>query len=302
MIADVTKQIEAGASFEDALAANPSLLPPLAVTLIGAGEKSGNLDVVFQRLSQQFKRDHDIRGRVKSALAYPVIVLTLMFIIAGFVFLFILPKLGDLFQEMNTDLPLPTRILISLGNLGQNYGLWIILGAVVVIIALGLFLRTTSGQIFRSRAALHTPVVRTIVSDMNIAAITRTLALLLRTDLPLLESLRLTATTLHNLEYRHALLAARITLEEGRPLSEALASAHRLLPATVLEMIAVGEKSGALDDVLDEIAEFYEQEVKVMFENLPTLIEPILIIVLGLGVGGLAVAIMLPIFKLSQQI
>ena len=302
MVIDVTRRIEAGASFEEGLKANPALLPPLAVTLIGAGERSGNLDVVFQRLSQQFKRDHEIRGRVKSALAYPTIVLVLMIGIAGFVFMFILPKLGELFKEFNTDLPLPTRILIALGEAAQNYGVWIIGAVLMIIAAIGLLARTSRGKIIRSQLALLLPIVRTIVRDMNIAAIARTLALLLRTDLPLLESLRLTANTLHNLNYRNALLAARVTVQEGKTLAEALAPARNILPPTVIEMIAVGEKSGSLDEVLDEVAEFYEQEVKVMFENLPTLIEPILIIVLGFGVGGLAVAVMLPIFKLSQQI
>ena len=235
-------------------------------------------------------------------MTYPVIVITAMIGIAIAMIVFVIPKITGMFEEVNATLPLPTRILIALSDFMIANGLWVGIGFVVLIIAFFRLIRTKKGSYIWHGLLLKLPIIAPILRKINLAKFSRTFSSLLKTDIPVVQSFQITASTLGNSHYRRAVENAAERVKKGVQIATILAEYPKLFPPLVVQMVSVGEETGTIDTILDELAIFYEEDVDRTMSNLTTILEPILILLLGAGVGGLAVSIILPIYTLTQNI
>jgi type IV pilus assembly protein PilC len=300
VLEDLAARIEKGQSLADALQPYVEDFGELMVNMIAAGEASGRLEEVLDQVYLQMKKDHEIVSRVRGALMYPMIVVLAMLGIGTGMIVFVIPKLTAIFKESSVELPLPTKILIAVSDGIVNHGLLVSLGAVA---SFSLFLwgiHRPRGRYAWHWLLLKLPVAGPIIRKVNVARFSRTVSSFLKTDIPIVKTLTTTANVLGNVHYRQALVEASERIVKGITLEAALRPYPQLFNPTILQMVAVGEQSGALDDILSEAAEFYEGEVTQTMATLPSLLEPVLMVLLGVGVGGMAVAIILPLYTLTQ--
>ena len=300
ILTNVADKIEKGQTLSQALLPYISDFGELMINMIAAGEASGRLEEVFGQIYLQMKKDHEIISRVRGALMYPAIVVLAMIGIGIGMIVFVIPKLTDIFKESNVALPLPTVILISVSDFIVNNGLLVGIGTVAIISAFIWTIHRPKGKYVWHWFLLRLPIVGSIIQEINLARFARTTSSFLKTDIPIVKTLTTTAHVLSNVHYQNALLAASERIVKGVTLKEALEPYPNLFNPTIMQMIAVGEQSGSLDDILAEAAEFYETEVSQTMTTLPSLLEPVLMVILGIGVGGMAVAIMMPLYTLTQ--
>jgi len=250
------------------------------------------------------KKDYDLKRKVKGAMIYPIIILCLMIGVAIMMVVVVIPKLIKVFEEAGVILPLTTRILISVTNFLLHNGLLVGLGLGGVGIILFLFGRRKTGSKFTNRLWLILPIISGITKKVNLARFARTLSSLMKSGVPIVQSLNITALTLGNMYYRNILLESAKEVKKGTPITNSIEeqkNSNKLFPPVVTQMIAVGEETGTLDNILEDLALFYEQEVSDTMQNLSSIIEPILMVILGLGVGFMAVSIITPIYGLMGQ-
>lgn len=300
VLQDIAARIRQGESFSSSLALHPEVFPEIFVNMIKAGEESGKLEEVLVTLGEQLYKDHDLQSKVRGALAYPIVILVAMISITTGLVIFVIPKLTAMFVEANMALPLPTRILIASSNFMIHYSYIIIVVVVVAAVFFIRFRRTVTGKHVLHKILLRIPVIGKLVMKVNLARMSRTLSSLLKTDIPVVRSFTITSNVLANIYYQEALKACAEELKTGESIHSALAKFQQLFPVTILQMVAVGEQTGNLDVILTEIARFYEEDLDNNLKNLPSLLEPFLILMLGVVVGGVAIAIMLPIYSLSS--
>ncbi|HRY63480.1 MAG TPA: type II secretion system F family protein [Patescibacteria group bacterium] len=301
VIAHVWKEVEGGVSFSQALEKYPKVFNDLFVNMIKSGELSGNLEQVLERLHIQMKKDHDLIAKVKGAMVYPAVVVIAMGGIGTAMIIFVVPKLIAIFEEFKATLPLPTRIMIAVSKFITHNGL-VVAMAIVVFVALFIkFFRSQSGKRVFHKFFLKMPIIANITKKINLARFCRTASSLLKTDIPIIQSLKITSMVVGNIYYRAALVDASQKISKGLQINKVLSDYPKLFPPTIIQMLKVGEESGAVDEVLDEVAQFYEEDVSQIMESLPAIIEPLLILVLGLGVGGMAVAVIMPMYSLTQS-
>ena len=302
VLMDLYQRVDKGNSLADSLALYPKVFPELFVNMVRAGEKSGKLEDVLLQLTVQIRKSHTLIAKVRGAMTYPVIVITAMVGIAIAMIVFVIPKITGMFEEVNATLPLPTRILIALSDFMIANGLWVGIGFVVLIIAFFRLIRTKKGSYIWHGLLLKLPIIAPILRKINLAKFSRTFSSLLKTDIPVVQSFQITASTLGNSHYRRAVENAAERVKKGVQIATILAEYPKLFPPLVVQMVSVGEETGTIDTILDELAIFYEEDVDRTMSNLTTILEPILILLLGAGVGGLAVSIILPIYTLTQNI
>ncbi|PIR05674.1 hypothetical protein COV56_01345 [Candidatus Kuenenbacteria bacterium CG11_big_fil_rev_8_21_14_0_20_37_9] len=296
----VSRDIEKGILFSESLKKYPRIFNDLFINMIGAGEISGDLEGVLEKLHVQMKRDHDLIAKVKGAMVYPLVVMVAMLGIGAAMIVFVVPKLVSIFEEFQADLPLPTRMLIKTSKFITYNGMFVIFLLIVSIAAFIKFARSRRGKKILHKFFLSAPILGRISKKINIARFCRTASSLLKTDIPIVKSLEITSSVVGNFYYQEALKKASQKIVKGMQINQILSESPKLFPLTVIQMIKVGEESGAIDSVLDEVAEFYEEDVNQVMETLPSVIEPILILILGLGVGAMAVAIIMPMYSLTQ--
>lgn len=303
VIALIREDVESGKSLSAGMRRFPRIFPPIFVNMVEIGEVSGTLDQVMSELAQQMKKDHKLRSKVKGAMTYPIVILVAMVGITVGMIVFVLPKLLEIFKEFgNVQLPLATRMLIAVSDFVQANGLLVLLGFLAVVAGLIVFARTALGRGLIHRALIAAPMIGPITKKVNLARFSRTLSGLLKTDIPVVQSLTVTADVLGNVHYRQSLLDAAEAIRKGGAISESLESYPKLYPPLIVQMVAVGERSGSVDTMLGEIAEFYEQQVDNVLDSLSSVIEPILILFLGSMVGGIALAVMMPMYSLTQSV
>lgn len=300
ILEDVELSIEQGRTLADALRPHERDFGQLMVNMIAAGEASGRLEEVLGQIYLQMLKDHEIVSKVRGALIYPAIVVTAMIVIGAGMMIFIIPQLTAIFKESNVVLPLPTRILIAVSDFMSNYAFFLIPGIVVLVSFFLWIIRQPWGRPLWHGALLCMPIVGAIIKKVNIARFARTVSSFLKTDIPIIQTLTTTADVLGNVHYKEALMESSRRITKGVTLSETLKAWPNLFNPTIVQMIAVGEQSGALDDILQEAATFYEGEVSQTMTTLPSLLEPILMLLLGVGVGGMAVAVILPLYRLTE--
>lgn len=302
IIKEITTDVESGITLSTALAKFPKVFPELFVNMVAAGEVSGKLDEVLLRLTTQIKKDHQLIAKVRGALMYPVIVLVAMVVLGTAMMVLVIPKLLGIFSESGGTLPLPTRILMGISNFMQDYILFLVPGMVILILIFRWWIHSQRGRIIWHQFLLRLPIVGPILKKINLARFTRTLSSLLKTDIPIVQTFQIIAKTMGNVVFRKSLNETAEELKKGSSIAKVLTSYTKLYPPVVSQMISVGEESGTLDTISEEIAKFYEEEVDQVMANLTSILEPILILLLGGGVGGIVVAVILPIYSLTDQI
>lgn len=302
VLKDVSSKVEKGKSFGEALALYYDVFGEMFISMVEAGEISGKLEEVLEQIFIQMKKEHKLISKVKGALTYPTVILVVMFAIGVFMFAVIVPRITAMFEEMEAELPLATKILIKVSDTLANHG---IVSAIVFILVITIFIKiikTEKGKYYFQALLLKMPGISPIIKKINLARFSRNISSLLQTDIPIIKTFQITAKVLGNLHYRQALNDMSKRIKDGGKISEVINSYPKLFTPVVAQMVSVGEETGELDNILVEVAEFYEEEVDQVMENLPSIIEPLLILVLGLGVGGVAVAIIMPMYSLTTSI
>lgn len=301
-IEQIRVDIESGNNFAKALGKHPQIFSEMYVNMVAAGETSGKLDEVLKRLAIQLHKDHTLISKVKGAMTYPIVVVFAMVAVAVITMIFVVPKLTAIFVEAGVQLPLPTRILIAISNFMVNQWYLFFGSIIVVVVVLMRFFKTARGKHFKDGMFLRLPVFAPIIQKINLARFTRTLSSLLETDIPIVQSFTIIASTLGNSYYKNASLDIANQLKTGINISTMLQRYPRLFPPVTRQMVMIGEESGTLDTISNEIAGFYEEEVDQTMNSLSSLIEPILMLFLGVGVAGMAISIILPMYQLSEAI
>jgi len=294
--------VESGATLSAAMRQFPKVFDTLYVNMVEAGETGGILDTILQRLSQYIEKNVKLQRAVKSALVYPVGVLT---VAAGVIILLlwkVVPVFATLFAGLGVTLPLPTRIVIGMSNfIGSYFGLALLIGFAAVIFGLKVWYGTPQGRYAIDATLLKLPVIGLLLRKIAVARFTRTLGTLIASGVPILEGLDITAKTAGNAVVERALQKVRKALEEGKSLTEPLRETE-VFPGMVTQMIGVGEQTGAMDAMLQKIADFYEDEVDAAVKDLLTALEPVMIVFLGAVVGGVVISMYLPLFSLIGQL
>jgi len=302
VINDVSRNVEKGVSFTESLRPHEKIFGQLFISMIESGEISGKLEDVLKRLYIQFKKNHELVSKVKGALTYPAVILVAMTGIGIFMMIAVVPKITAMFKDFNAELPLVTKILIKFSDSLVTYGLLYLIGLVIFIVILVQAIKTKRGKYIFHGLLLKLPIFAPIIKKINLARFARTISSLLKTDIMIIKSFQITASVLGNVYYRDALNEMSNKIKKGGTINEVISNYPKLFPPVVTQMIAVGEETGELDFILEELAEFYEGEIDQIMNNLPAIIEPILILLLGLVVGGMAVAVIMPMYSLTSAI
>lgn len=300
-IRQLKDDVESGSTFTEALKKHPKLFDDLFVNMIAAGEIGGILDNILQRLSSYMEKAMKLKAKIKGAMIYPVTIITVAAGVTTVLLIWVIPVFAELFSSFGQELPGPTQFVINLSNFAIAYFPYIVAAIVASGVALQQTYKTESGRLQMDRMMLQFPVFGDLIRKSSIARFSRTLSTLVSSGVPILDALLITAKTSGNKVVERAILATRLSISEGNSISEPLVQS-KVFPPMVCQMIAVGESTGALDAMLQKIAEFYEEEVDNIVANLSTLMEPMVILFLGIIIGGLVISMYLPIFKLGSVI
>ncbi len=299
IIRTMKEDIEGGTSLTDALKKYPKIFDDLFVNLIAAGEAGGILDVVLARLSNYMEKAMKLKSRVKGAMTYPIAVLVISFGVVALLLLKVIPIFKKMFEGMGGQLPGPTAMLIAASEFAQSYW-WFIFGILIAIfIAFNRFYKTKNGRWTVDSLLLKMPVFGQLLTKVAVAKFSRTLSTMLSSGVPILEGLTIVSKTSGNVVVEDALMKTRQSISEGESIAGPL-EASKIFPPMVVQMIAVGEATGALDAMLSKIADFYDDEVDAAVDAMTTLLEPVMMVFLGTIVGGMIIAMYLPIFKLAS--
>lgn len=302
IVQNLQQTVEKGNTLSKGLEIYPKIFNDLFVNMIRAGESSGKLEGVLKELYIQMKKDHEIVSKVRGAMIYPAIVIAMMAVIGVIMMIYVIPSMTSVFKEMNVSLPLPTRILIFISDFLVAQGIWVLLVLIIIVTIFLRAIKVPQGKHIFHKLLLKTPIVSPIIKKINLARFCRTLSSLLKTDIPIVQSFEITSKVLGNVIYKKALIESIEKIKKGVRISESLNPYSDIFPPVVLQMISVGEETGELDNILIESAIFYEEEVNQTMSNLPSIIEPVLMVILGIAVGAMAVSVILPMYTLGQSI
>ncbi len=297
----VRKDVKAGMALNEAMEKHPTVFSSLFVNMIRAAEVAGILDQILDRLATFLEKDLEVRQKVKSAMMYPVMVLTFSMLVLVAIFMFVLPKFKEIFDSMNVEMPMMTQIIFGISDFAIGYW-WAIAGALMGAgFVLKRYLRTPKGRYQFDYLKMKLPIFGDLVLKLAVARFARTLGTLVASGVPLMRTLEIVGQTSGNLVLAKAIEGTRHSLREGQPLSAPFAATN-LFPSMVIHMMDIGEESGRLSEMMVKIADFYEQEVDSAIKGLTSMIEPLLIVFLGGIVGFIAISIMMPMFKLVNAI
>ena len=302
MILAIKANIEGGASLAESLAKFPRYFDDLFVNLVDAGEKSGALETLLDKIATYKEKTESLKKKVKKALTYPTAVLVVAFIVTGILLYFVIPQFAELFKGFGADLPAFTKMVVHLSDLVREDGLWLVGGIVAGVFTFReAHIRSAAFRKILDRLMLKIPVVGDILYKSAVARFARTLSTMFAAGVPLVEAMESVAKAAGNIIFTEAILNMRDQVATGTQLQLSMQQTG-LFPNMAVQMVAIGEESGSLDHMCAKVAEFYEEEVDVMVDNLTALLEPMIMVVLGVLVGSLVVAMYLPIFKLGQAI
>lgn len=297
VLGDVARRVQGGASFSEALSYHPQVFSELFVSMIRVGEVAGILDQVLDRLAQLGTQELETRSRISAALVYPAVLISFALLVVGGLLIGVLPRFVSVFQATKVSLPWPTKLLLGISWM-VRHGWWLLLIAAAWLAwSAGRYYRTPSGRWRIDSRLLKLPGIGELYRKILIARLVRTLGAMLRTGVPLLEALAAVEKIVENVVFVRVVQQTRAAVTEGKTLSEAWTPTG-LFPPLVLQLVSVGERSGQLDAMLTEVATFYDPEIDVTVRNLTVLLEPVLLLVMGLVVGFIALSILLPIFQL----
>lgn len=297
----VLRDVNSGLDLASALKKHPNVFPPLYSSLVKAGEQAGNLDVILTEMANNLERDREFRSRVRGAMVYPIMVMAMMMVVVGIMMFYVIPRLTSLYTQSNIDLPLPTKILITTSNIFLGYWWAMIIVAVLGYVIFKKWVSTPEGKYKFDELLLKTPVIGKIIRGTSLTSFTRTFGLLSTAGVPILDSISIVSEVIGNAVYKKALGETKIGIERGLTLSAQLDEVG-VFPKIVSQMYRVGEETGKVDKISFKLAEYFESEADHLVKNLTVIIEPLILVVLGIGVAFLVLSIILPIYKLTTSI
>lgn len=301
VLKDIQRDVESGTTFADSMRKHPKVFDNLYSNMIEAGETGGILDTILSRLALFMEKTMALKKKIKGAMTYPTICLAISVLILAVILIFVIPVFEEMFTSFGSTLPVPTQIVINMSNFFKGNFIFIFLAIAVFIFLFKKIYSTEKGRLRIDGALLRAPVFGVLIRKVAVAKFTRTLSTMLQSGVPILEALQVVARTAGNKVIELAVFRVSDSIAEGRPIAEPLAETG-VFPNMVVQMINVGESVGALDTMLEKIADFYDEEVDQTVENLTAMIEPFMMVFLGGMIGGLVVAMYLPIFKIASVV
>jgi type IV pilus assembly protein PilC len=298
VLEQINKDVEGGSSLAEALKKHPKVFDNLFVNLVAAGELGGILDTILQRLANYIEKAEKLKSQIKGALTYPIVVVAIAILVISVILIFVIPVFEDMFSGMGAALPAPTQLVVNMsrflkGNIHYLIGLFIVAGFLFK-----KYRNSTGGRKTTDALALKLPVFGPLLKKVAVARFTRTLGTMISSGVPILDALEIVAKTSGNVVLEEVIFEVRSSIAEGQTIAEPLAEAE-IFPSMVVQMISVGEATGALDNMLGKIADFYDDEVDAAVDALTAMLEPLLMLFLGGSIGGLVIAMYLPIFKMA---
>jgi type IV pilus assembly protein PilC len=301
ILVQIKTDVESGSTFADALGKHPKVFDNLFVNLVAAGEIGGVLDTVLLRLAVYMEKNEALKRKVKGAMTYPIIVLTVAFGVVTVLMLFVIPTFKDMFESFGSALPAPTQLVVNMSIFFRKFW-WLMIGLIIaLIIAFKLTAKNEKGRYYLDTIALKLPVFGPLIRKVAVAKFTRTLGTMISSGVPIMDGLDITSRTAGNVIIENAIKSVRTAISEGQSMAEPL-GASGIFPGMVVQMISVGEATGAMDKMLGKIADFYDEEVDAAVDALTSALEPMLMVFLGGVIGFVVVAMYLPIFKLAGAV
>ena len=301
MLKSIKDQVESGSTLADSLKKYPGQFDDLFVNMVAAGEAGGILDTILRRLSGYMEKAAKLKSQVKGALTYPIVTIIIAILVVAIILVFVIPVFQEMFADMGGTLPTPTLIVVAMSEFVKSKIHWIIIGFIIFIYAFKKYYKTEKGRKMIDASVLKLPVFGILIRKVAVAKFTRTMGTMLSSGVAILEALDIVAKTAGNKTVEKAIYSVRSGIAEGRTMADPLAESG-VFPAMVCQMISVGESTGALDAMLQKIADFYEEEVDQAVDNLTALIEPFMLVFLGVVIGGLVVSMYLPVFKMAGNL
>jgi type IV pilus assembly protein PilC len=301
VVVDVRSQVETGVSLSAALNSHPKTFGHLYVAMVRAGEASGSLDKALISLAETMEKQVALRGKIKSAMAYPISALCIVLAIAAAVLLFIVPVFKGIFKELGGQLPAPTQLLVTLSNITLHYFPFVVVGTILLAVGFRYFISRPDGRVLWDTTKLKLPIFGSLMRKTAISRFCSTLSALLRAGVPVLEALEITRETVGNVVVAKGVDSIIDSVKKGEPLARSLTQ-HPVFPVMLMHMMSVGEETGGLDDMLAKVASFLDGEIERTVETLTSLLEPLMIVVLGGAVGSMVICLYLPMFKVDTLI
>lgn len=294
------EDLNQGKTISDSFGRFPRAFDPVTVNLIKAAEKAGDLDTILKDLAINIKKEIEFNEKVKGALTYPIFVLIVFVGVLGLMLVFVIPRISSVFKKLNVTLPLPTQILIAVSDFVLKYTLPFLIGLGIFIVVFVVFYKTQKRRVLN--VFLSLPLISTLAQEIDLTRLNRSMALLLSSGLPIVEALTLAQNIVNKKQVYRAVELSRNAVSAGKNLSEGLRSAKKTIPGVMVRIIEAGEKSGSLDKSMQELADYFDEEVSNKLKALSTLLEPIMLVVIGILVGGMMLAIIAPIYGLIGNI
>jgi len=298
IITEIEESVRKGQSFSDSLAKYPRVFSEFFINMIKVGETSGNLEEVLRILASQMAKDHELRSRIKGAMIYPAVIICAMIGIGILMMIIVVPKLSSVFEELKIDLPWTTKLVIFIGKFLSSYFIFGLIALLLLIILIRQLVRTKIGRKIIDFISLNLPILGRLTRQINSAYFARNFSSLIEAGVPIVNSLQIVAKTITNSFFRQSLLISAEGVQKGEALSKILGNFSQLYPIMVIQMIEVGETTGTLSNILKNLANFYEEEVTNATKNLSSIIEPVLMIIIGAAVGFFAISMIQPMYSM----
>lgn len=297
---DIIINIDSGGSLSASIEKHPRIFNNLYRSLIKAGEASGKLDEIMNRLADNMEKDAQFKSKTQGALVYPAVIVVVMFGVFAIMMVFVIPRLADLYKEIGAELPITTKLLLATSSFATNFWWAVILLSIGLILLFRKAVQTTQGRYILDDTTLKFPIIGKLLKETQLTSFTRTLSLLVKSGIPIISALEISQDTLSNIRFKEGIAASIAQIEKGKGLSESLRNFQQF-PPILSEMMAVGEQTGKLDEVLEKVSTYFENEATNLANNLATALEPIIMVTLGVVVGFLVISLILPIYSLISQ-
>lgn len=301
-ISAIVDEINKGRSFSETLLEHPDVFSELFCNMVRVGEESGTLENVLKNVTNQMEREHDLKSKVKGAMIYPAVILSAMIGIGVLMLIMVVPKLAETFQELGVELPPTTRLIIFFANFFVTKWYLVILIIILIVFSLKMALKTKKGKKIIDKLSLKMPIVSSLIKKTNSAYTTRTLSSLIASGVPIVRSLEIVSGALGNIYFKNAILEAAEKVKKGEKLSESLREHEDIYSPIIIQMLEVGEETGETSDILGKLADFYEEEVTNITKNMASIIEPVLMLIIGAAVGFFAISMLQPMYSMLGAI
>jgi len=302
ILTNIQTDLQSGRTLSEGLAKYPAVFSELFVNMVRVGEAGGNLDEVLKIVAIQLEKEHDLLSKVRGAMIYPAVIISVMLMIGILMLTYVLPQMMGVFKDMNVELPKATQFIVSLSDLLKNNSALVLIGLVVVILGVKFLFSSSLGQKIWSYVVIRIPVINNIVIKVNCARFARIYSSLLKSGISVIDALKIVSNTLSNYFYKQAFIKGVEDIQKGVALSKILSSDRKIFPPLVYQIVEVGEETGKTESVLLQLAEFYEEEINQITKNMSSIIEPILMVIIGGAVGFFAIAMLQPMYSLMENI